>query len=480
MNKIKLITANILLIASFGASFVIADDKKPINLSYTINDNKAIETSAFSKNAPLKPILEILEKSIEAAKKINDKIIKTKVSIPNIEEFTKKFNILPLNVETVSHKDGTGKIILNHQAFTRNITDENNQKGQIIWQGLQGELTYIGLLEEVIANLNIPKLKIQAKDKFDAILENLALKFTLNKYNEPIKFDFKLPNLSLKSNDLNTEIKINNVVANANFEEVIEGLQIGGGKVSIGTFNIKSKGETIQIKNLQSNGTSKLSKDKKLVSYISNISLEKLTIPKSIDKIGIGETFFDFDIILSNLDAKTTAELIKTIRKLKKQGLSNELIGMSILGKLIEFLPELIKNSPKINIKNFNFKNDKGLIKAQFVLSIDGKKPFDLGNIETIKQALISDVDLSLPKKLIKDIFKDKIIKEQENKNTKNKDKDKKIVLTNEEIDKMVAVQMDNLVKEKLFILKGNDLILKAKLANGKLKVNGKDFPLPF
>jgi len=117
------------------------------------------------------------------------------------------------------------------------------------------------------------------------------------------------------------------------------------------------------------------------------------------EKMIINENKFGqliYDISIKDIDTATWLKLQQTANKMK--GKENPMEqGMQIMG----ILPELVKHSPVIEIKELSLKSDMGNLNASAKVKINGDKPELLQNILLISNAIEAEASVIASKSLV-------------------------------------------------------------------------------
>lgn len=109
----------------------------------------------------------------------------------------------------------------------------------------------------------------------------------------------------------------------------------------------------------------------------------------------------EFSLGLENLDKEALASLKKSINEAvaKSQEMGEEMMGMVIMGKVMELLPEFLKRDPKLIIKKIHLGTGKDQsLDAKGYATIDGEEAVKLMAGPMFIQAVDAEFEASLPK----------------------------------------------------------------------------------
>ncbi|MDM8545321.1 DUF945 family protein [Candidatus Venteria ishoeyi] len=441
-----------------------------ISLDYQI-DKGATETASTAGENPFPMLLDILKKSIAAGQKNAEKAVKTEVHLPYPEDMIESIaGELPnLFLETSVDAQGAGSTEFSMEKLVSDI-ESDDAKGKINWQGLKGKIQYQADLKKPGGEVSIPGLSIDAADEFEMSMEGLALSGQLDDYLEPLKLNIELPTLNFKSED--GEFELQRLSSATDLKTGPFGLKLGTSDIKVGTLSFTAeKDETGSIHGLNIDGKAKMNGDK-LVGYTLGFAISQFFLPESVDTEGLKDIRVDFQLDLLNLDAESIGKLQDTMREMQAQGMGEEMIGMAMMGQLMQAAPVFIKNSPVIAIKKLLLKTAKGAIDGNIKIALDGSKPVNLQDPNSIKMALQGDAHVSLSGELLKNILTQQMAAEMPPETPENKGKMPSAA-------DMAQMQIDAFVQQKFLVKDGDDYTLDAKLEGGKLLVNGQEIPLP-
>lgn len=465
-------------------------EEPAFELRYSINQG-AEQTIAATEDAPWEAFLSILKQSIAEANKAVGQAVETRIMPPDAEEAAKELGMLPqLLVNTTVQADGKGRSDFRIDPLDKKITGGDDKPGHIAWQGLTGQMNYSGELEAPDFSFSAPGLKISAENEFSGEFSQLSLKGKLDQYNEPLKLDLQLPTLSFDNQNGSDpgNVSVTGIAVKADLEEVMEGLKMGSAEVGMQKFQFQEYvsgeqgyepgGMAFLLEGLRLLSTGKL--NDKLAEYDMELALDKLSLPADMIPIeNFNEFSYSTNLQMRNLDASVIADIQKTARSMKQQGMSEEMMGIAMLGKLMESAPKLINASPKISINPLKFVSPQGNVDGVLKVSLDGDKlkadksqqPL-FNNPAALIGAVVADADITIAKALLKTI----LIAQMADSLPPPDPNSKEPMPTAEE---MANMQIQQFIQQKFITDEGDNYKVVAAMKDGKLVVNGQEMPLP-
>lgn len=440
-------------------------------LEYSIQDG-APQTAGGLESDPLQPVLSILKHSVQAAKAAG-KAVLTEVRVRGDEELEAVLAAVPpLTVETSMGADGKGRSVFKLAPF-RNKLEQDGDNGTLEWKGLDGTVTFLGEeLAQADLDFKLPGLsfKIESQDDpADFNFKDLAFKLKLDADHEPVMFDFNLPQASLSADD--GHMRVNRFTVRGNLSEVLPGLKLGDGSIRVGAFEFyeqsgaDAKTPDYSFSGLSADGNAKLEKD--LVDYTLDLKLEQVQIPQP-DGGEMQNASYNSRLTLSKLDGEALAALSNTARQLKQQGVPEEMLMLSMMGKFFEMLPKLISHSPELALDNLKLDTGDGTVTGALDMKLDGTKPLNFQDPTALMAALSGQAHLSLAKSILTTAFKTQARAAQPG--------DK---IEPAQIEQMAEQQIQALVQQNMLTPEGEDRYrMEAMLQDGKFLLNGKEMPL--
>ncbi|MCH6574283.1 MAG: DUF945 family protein [Bacteroidetes bacterium] len=341
--------------------------------------------------------------------------------------------------------------------------------------------TDIGFDGEAESRYVIPKYKI-IKKKEDLVINwsGLELNFIYNHKTKELSSYFE--SKSLQITDPNTALIVSSITGKSNTSDINQNLQslTGDFEMKIDSVKLDSVDAKMDLDNLKFSGFSKTDQGKLQMGF-------KLTG----DEMVFNENKFTqltYDISIRDIDSATWLKLQQTANTIK--GNENKMEqGMQIMG----ILPELVKHSPVIEIKELSLKSDMGNLNASAKVKINGDKPELLQNILLIGNAIEAEASVIASKGLV-EFYIDKAEAQSDQQNSLQIDKDKQSnsldleqdFIDNEMAEKLPKKEPELSNRSKLQELIDNDyitsddknFIFKATLKSGQVTVNGKPMAL--
>jgi uncharacterized protein YdgA (DUF945 family) len=275
---------------------------------------------------------------------------------------------------------------------------------------------------------------------------------------------------------------VSNITGNSNTSDINQNFQslTGDFEMKIDSIKLDSTEEKMNLSNLKFSGFSKTETNKLHMGM-------KLTGDQMIlNENKFGPLTYDFSI--RNIDSATWLKLQQTANTMK--GTENQMEqGMQMMG----FLPELVKHSPVIEIKQLSLLSEMGNIDASAKVKINGDKPELLQNLLLIGNAIEAEASVIASKSLV-EFYIDKTEAQGDQENNLQTDKNKQSsskdleqdFIDNEMAEKLPKKEPNADPRSKLQELINNNyitsddknFIFKATLKSGQITVNGKPMAL--
>ena len=287
-------------------------------------------------------------------------------------------------------------------------------------------------------------------------------------FNAQAKFINEFSDLDIKNLIKNNDSKNINVV-------VFGPSQVG--KTSLILKLIGIADEKIDMSNLSFSGFSKTSSGK------LNMGMKVIG-----DKLITSEYEFGpltYDIAIKNIDAAAWEKIQDSANKMKVADSPMEQ-GMQVMG----VLPELVKHSPVIEIKQLSLKSSLGDLNADARIKVKGDNPEMLQNILLIGNTLEAEASIVASKSLV-DFYIEKTSTNQDieietDNNNVSEGADKlsegQVFLEGEMKDSIESSDNSSGIKSFIdngyLIPDGKNYSFKASLKQGQVTINGKPVPL--
>ncbi len=450
-------------------------------LEYKIDDRSPM-TVEVTEDDPFTPFLTILKQSADVASKKKVKPGETATTVnliaPEITEVLGK--IPPLNIHTKMTADGSGNSQFDLPAFKREV-EEDGQKGKLDWQGLSGAVSYVDpQLTAPKGEFKLAGLNLQIEPDMGMQFKNLTLSGALDADGIPEKLHFDLPEFILNSDE--GDMSLNGVLLDADVFEARPDLKLGKGMLRINNFTFQEGESQARLKNFSMSGGAALAGE--VINYTLDLDVDEFFLPKGLSPEIKEDTQLAYTSKLEfrNIDAAAIADIQKTARELQQQqssgAISEDMVGIVLMGKMMESLPKLWQKSPELALNNLKLDTSAGKLNGNLQIKVDGTRPMQLENPEALKKALSGQADFSLDKSLLQKVTEMQI-RDSLPPPAAGAEGEAPQGPSDEQIQQMVEAQIQALVQQKFLVPEGESYRLKAEFKEGRLLVNGKDVPLP-
>lgn len=444
-----------------------AEKKTAPLLEYQL-DNGALTPLAGLQDDPLKALSALLRESVSAAQKGKPSTLLLHLKNPDIQAMFG--GLPPLRIDSSVTGD-TGQSIFNIKAFNRTIK-QNGENSTFDWQGLNGALKYNGMLQNLSGYFKAPKLQIRVPKEIDLHIQGLDMGFALDGQLLPERFHAVLP--VFKFDTPNGDMILNSVLIDMQLRQATPDLQLGKGSLHIGHLHFSEEGFETGLDGLDLKGDGDL-KDN-VINYSSHLSLAKLLLPEDTGFAGNQALSLSAEAQLNKIDAQAVSQIQTTLRKLRQQGVPEELMGITLLGKLIEMLPAFVSRSPAFVLRNFDLNSEPGKIQGNISIHLDGSKPLNFQQPELILQALIGEAKFDVDKAVLQSFFSQQIQTKQKRLAQRSGNNTQKAApLSEEQLKQLADIDIQDLVGQGLLVENGKRYTITAQLKDGRLLVNGQE-----
>lgn len=454
-----------------------SEEFKGFSVQHTINDGALAEEQIGSD--PL-ALLNKLKTDIQAQIEAQGKPLTITTEIKPIvdEEIEEGLNGVPvLTVATTIAEDGTGKSEFSVPAWERVLPAEDDESGEVnlSWKGLTGDMAYGENFAEPAFNMIVAALDFQeaGDDGVKIELAESTMSGKLDADMMPVKFTLALPKFTVADSDGNllvSEVAIDTITE----EKALEGkgsvdLSSGTVKMAKIAFNDKEEGINLSLDGFELVAGGDVKGE--LLSYSVSSSIAKLLL-EGIDEDKIDISYQD-SWSLNNLNAGSVSRIQKQLRMLQKQHqrgmMSEDMIGMALIGSLMQELPNLLQASPEIAANKLALSTQYGKLDAMARVSLDGSKPINIQDIGAVIMALKASADVKIDESLLKEVFAMQARSEMPEDAEVDEDT----------LSAMIDQQIQGFTEGKFLVKDGEQYTLKATMEGGKLLVNGQEMPLP-
>jgi len=394
--------------------------------------------------------------------------IDTQVEMLLAEQFRSEIKDLPpLTIKTEVDTQGQAKSELTIVPFR--MTETN---GSVIdWQGLTGQVMFNETFDSLSAALKLADLTFQDQaEDLTLSLNPVTLSGTLDADFFPTQMEFSLPLLKIIQGQ--DRVNIKEVSLHSKVEKSSSGVDLNNGNFKIGHLGVTEKAATqFSLDRLEMAGSGK--EFNNLVTYTLRTHIDQMTITEVTPKENM-EMSYRGEIEIRNIDAPAAKDLQQMVRNLQKQvqagGISKEMVGIVMIGKLMELAPKLMAQSPELSFSQLHLQTTAGDLQGGFQLGLDGNKATSV-ELNKLVTAILAKADFIISKSLLKTIIVigDHATTEEGKKSSRRKS----TTPTPEQ-------QIQTLLDQKYLVAEGDNYKLAATFERGKLVLNGQTMPLPW
>lgn len=181
--------------------------------------------------------------------------------------------------------------------------------------------------------------------------------------------------------------------------EPIEDLPIGDAEMEIKNIRIDAldprtgQGKQVAIDDLQIHSKGSFSKG--LVDYRGSVSVSSFQAGRF--RAGPARMV----IRLERLHGESLAKLNRGIREMKRNAGSPQEKGMMMMGLMFGTIGPLLEHGPTLTIEPFSIQTPEGTVTGRLRLGFDTSNKAALGNIFTLKNAVVADMAVDVPQKVL-------------------------------------------------------------------------------
>lgn len=445
-----------------------------------------LDLPAFSSD-PMAKIVELVQQTYHRAK-ANKGPAKSQITLETSGADSILKDFPPAELTTRALGGNKGETTLTMKALTQDITD-GERAGSIDWKGLTGKLNYPGTFQEISGNLDMPGWTLKIDQEADMALDQLKLTGTLDADFTPLKLDGGVK--AFRMTVPNTGIaNLADLAFNLDLTPVPSGLKLGKATAHLAQLILDRGDEGKLTVNKLALASESQAKDGN-VAFTFNTTLEKAELPAALASPSLREVDFALDFGVHNLDETFLAEVENTITTMQKQGASDGMMMMSLMGKLTQAAPRLLQRSPRVEMSKLRMKTSGGEVTGHLKLDLDGskyqgdgKQPVLYTDPALLKSALVGEADFFVPGVLLREFYHKKIAQDMAKAAMQQPadapDAKPSAELTPEQIGQMVDSELKALQVQHLIVPEGDGYRTKVSFQDGKLTINGKEQPLPF
>lgn len=201
-----------------------------------------------------------------------------------------------------------------------------------------------------------------------------------------------------------------------------------------------------------------------------------------INEINLDETVYgpgSFVLAIRNIDSEAWIKIQKEMDKLDKKKISDEEHSNQTSSTVMKMLPDLLKNSPEIELTELSFKTPEGQMSTWAKIYLSDSSPETLKNLFLLIGAINAELKFSMPAHDLENIMEDM----ERDKISENYEKEGKAPPMEAELQilakEAVAEQLQQLVEQGMFRVKDDHYTIEAAYKGGQLTVNGEEKPIP-
>lgn len=332
---------------------------------------------------------------------------------------------------------------------------------------------FVNYLNNSSLNLNVPNLKLVAKDgKSELTLKGIDSRTSITSNIDKVQGDFVVEGFSFSKDD--AKISLSKVSSDYNLHETPAGIFLGHAAFSLPSFVVDVKNKKMfEIGDFTLNSDS----DVKDNLFSSNFNASVKSIYIDGQNYGPG----DVAVSLRNLDAEVLAKINEQANAMQN---GNDAERQRAMLAMLPQLPKLFSKGAEFEISKFRVQLPDGLVNGHMAISLpkgNSNNPFEL------IQKVHGNAQLSVPKSVMKKIAEQSLL-QQMNKQPElqktivqqlqqGQGQSSQPVLSQEQLASMQADrQLAGLEQSGLVVVKGPDYVVDISLEQGKFTVNGKPF----
>jgi uncharacterized protein YdgA (DUF945 family) len=391
-------------------------------LHESINHGPIPIKELLSGNFRLKPVQAIINSTIKIIPGTGNEITDFFAELP------------PAQIKTTVEFKGNGESLISMKPFAHQSEEGKNS---VNWAGIHGTAAFSPNFKEIITDIKSPGLEL-TDDEFELSIKKIEFDSNLHRH---------VPGLYTPAGNMN---------------------------LNIGLVNVENKKlqDRYSIRQLKLYGGTELMED----SLVTTNTLAFENFNAGFANYGPGY----YELVIRNIDPSAWGKLQKALKEAEGIDTTNEAQRDILFRKIADILPDLIKNSPEVELAKINIKTDKGEAFGRAKVTIDGSNP-EIAKIPfLLLMSIKAEAGFSIPEALAKSILQ----------NLARKNLLEKIehvddgVLEDEEINELsksaASEQVKKLLEQKILILEGDNLKLDASYERGVFKLNGQPIETPF
>lgn len=278
-------------------------------------------------------------------------------------------------------------------------------------------------------------------------------------------FQFNLPGFSVNMGD--TMCMFKESKGEYNEQQSKEGLWLGKINLELGELSIKAPGlSTNNFDLTHLTISSDTHSQSGLVAGTGIVRFEKLML----NEANYGP--FEFDSSINRFDGNALKMMMDLSRQSKSAAAN---VKAEMLQKIIDKLPDILKNRPEVNIDKFYLKTSDGDVTGKLNSAFGNESITNINDTLKIIQSIAFKADLTFPKALLVTFLTKQYSQQTQQPNDS--------IFTPEQlkqqVDERVKTAIDNALKEGYLIEKDSAFSTEWEFSDSQLRVNGKPIVIP-
>ncbi|MBI2486916.1 MAG: YdgA family protein [Deltaproteobacteria bacterium] len=377
----------------------------------------------FSANFQLKPVQAIIYSTLKITPETQNELADFFAKLP------------PAEMKTTLYIRGNGESQLSVPAFNYQLKEKNES---INWEGLNGRTTFSSNFKQLTTSMK--SLGLMAKnDEFALFVKNIE--FNSDLHSDTPDLYSPLGSVTFKIELIDIEKK-------------------------------EAKKERFSIKDIELTGSTEVSNNN--INSTHSLGFANLRVDGANYGPGL------YEIAIRKIDAPTWGKLQKTLKEIQKVDTPDEKQSLTVFGKIIEILPDLLKKSPEIELTKLSLQTHEGEVLGRAKVIIDGSNPELIKNPFFLLTAVNAEAYISIPAPffefMLRNLARKNLITEIEERGDE--------IPSDQEINELTksaaARELQRLVEQRIFVVENDNLKLRATYKQGELKLNGQPIELPF
>ena len=374
----------------------------------------------------LKPVMAVIETRLVPGPELQSYLAELWTQVPELAS---------LRDVTVIYLDGEGRERFVIPAFQHTFGKE--EPVAATWKGLTFQADFTADLKAISGSLHIPGAEGRGKG-FELRLGEVKFTFTT--------------------------------------QEGVSGLWLGDLAFSLANLEFTLEQETgpqsLLLRGFKADTATKASGD--TLNCLVTLRTEQLKLDDTQYGPGV------FELELRNLDAPTLARLQQDLKEEQAQPRreSSEAAQMKTLSRYLAILPDLLKKSPELEIRQLDFKTSMGDFSGKARLAFDGTKAGPVASPVALIAALTAQAELRIGEGLLRSVLagmlQGDLLQEWEDEEGEAPDDEVISAVVSTKVDEQLAT----LVAQNLLVKENGTYAASARYEAGQITLNGR--PMSF